>query len=696
MSEKRHVLTAKRDLARIVRRSACLFCLLVTGFAVAGNGSVAIARLTSPLTIDGDLKDWPLNARQYPVSTLQFGQSLRSDDDLRARFRVAFEPEQRVLFVAVTVVDDSVYVDHEKNGWNETDGCELYLSSGPNSSVRQYSVYGKIQPGRADDAADVRVAVRRGDSSFTYEWALRLSGETQPLRVGFDLAVCDRDADGSFSWLSWGPETTKVRSSDRLGDLLIESRERGVGSIEGYLSAHELDSDVGSLPVVFESTDSLLRFTARTDFTGRFQVEALGGSYQLSVGGARVPGGHVVVRADQKAEFDGGRSWARPVVRRLGPGTRARLGGGYQQLNYREYSAADGIPDGEVCALAQDKEGRLWIGSVAGLASVDGAFTRQYSIEDGLESDQIGALLYHRERLWIGTPRGLACLSGDQLICFPQVSDHVLCLAVDRKNRLLVGTNHALYRFEDVDPDLSGETILALSCFRSPGGFGYSAIEQDVSSDSLWVVAGGSLQRFDGREFEIVPDPNRALSLPIHSLVCEPEGRVWLAGHMSLLSYQDGAFQSQHVDGGVIRDLGVAADGRLWVASHVGVSFLPKNRRLLRLRKIPAQHARSLFFDRDGALWVGFRDRLGRLETSLQSISEYACRAVDVDPHGAVWYSERVGAQSFLKKLVDGSVREKIPLPRKVVSLSAGRRGVWIGTWIGLLHYDGQIVDRRD
>ena len=51
--------------------------------------------------------------------------------------------------------------------------------------------------------------------------------------VGLDVVVCDKDEEGSFSWMSWGHGTNKVASSDRIGFALLGGKD--TGTIKGTI-----------------------------------------------------------------------------------------------------------------------------------------------------------------------------------------------------------------------------------------------------------------------------------------------------------------------------------------------------------------------------------------------------------------------------------------------------------------------------
>jgi signal transduction histidine kinase/streptogramin lyase len=86
----------------------------------------------------------------------------------------------------------------------------------------------------------------------------------------------------------------------------------------------------------------------------------------------------------------------------------------------RLYTAADGVPNGQIRALFQDQAGTLWIGTFGGglAAYRDGVFHR-YSAANGLLSDNISNIQDDLAgSLWLSTTRGICRVSKRQLADF--------------------------------------------------------------------------------------------------------------------------------------------------------------------------------------------------------------------------------------------------------------------------------------
>lgn len=219
----------------------CSLLVLLPCVAFGHNGRLAVAPATPGIVVDGDVSEWPEHFPRYPVSQLAFGAPASDEADLSATFRVAYDETANRLFVAVEVVDES-YVDNGPGNipnWERADGCELFLdpSHGQHPAI-QLAAWGVTRHalgGLHASTVQYDVEVVTAPGRRTYEWSIDAatlgSGLqlTSGAEIAFDVAVGDRDEDGSFSWLSWGPHTSKLEGRDRLGDLLLGGGQGALG-----------------------------------------------------------------------------------------------------------------------------------------------------------------------------------------------------------------------------------------------------------------------------------------------------------------------------------------------------------------------------------------------------------------------------------------------------------------------------------
>ena len=121
--------------------------------------------------------------------------------------------------------------------------------------------------------------------------------------------------------------------------------------------------------------------------------------------------------------------------------------------NTRAYTTADGLPNASIMALLEDHDGGLWVGTRLGLAHLDATSkpTRVYSTKDGLPGARIESLLETSDgKLWVGTVEGLAEWTPSQPVDGREFRGYsvaqglsartVGALAEDRDGNLWIGT----------------------------------------------------------------------------------------------------------------------------------------------------------------------------------------------------------------------------------------------------------------
>ena len=85
----------------------------------------------------------------------------------------------------------------------------------------------------------------------------------------------------------------------------------------------------------------------------------------------------------------------------------AAAGGSPQTLTFRSWQREQGLPQTSVRALAQTRDGYLWVGSEDGVARFDGVRFVSFGLREGLRGGSVRALLEDsRGALWIGTVGG--------------------------------------------------------------------------------------------------------------------------------------------------------------------------------------------------------------------------------------------------------------------------------------------------
>jgi diguanylate cyclase (GGDEF)-like protein len=315
---------------------------------------------------------------------------------------------------------------------------------------------------------------------------------------------------------------------------------------------------------------------------------------------------------------------------------------------FRRYTQDDGLPNPVCTAIAEDKDGFLWVGTEGGLARWDGYRFRPYLPDahqpGALHDNWIVALHTDpRGQLWVGTSSaGLARYDRehDDFVTIPTGpgglgSVSVTVIADDGSGKLWVGTDEGLDHF---DPDTGGTTVLhhvAGDPASLPDDH-ITAVARDEGGN-LWVgTTKGLVRRLAGSTFFMpVTLEGAPQATAISALFEDRDGRVWIGtnGHGAYVVNPSQANpQPVHETGGTgdalsgewVNAIAAAEPGRIWLGTYGQgiVSVDAATGETVRIRNdpfLPRTLANDMIWalhrDRSGAMWVGTTDGLNRQQS---------------------------------------------------------------------------------
>lgn len=151
-----------------------------------------------------------------------------------------------------------------------------------------------------------------------------------------------------------------------------------------------------------------------------------------------------------------------------------------------------------VYALAKDRQGRLWVGTLDGLFIYDhksGRSTQLIKDKHGmaLANPHVVALYVDsRERIWIGTDNGVSLYNQDKECFEPfdeatQNNRSIYCFFEDREKNMWIGSQSGLFRFDSA----KGRLIDMNTAIGFPQSI-ICGIQQDTSG-LLWIGSGNGL-----------------------------------------------------------------------------------------------------------------------------------------------------------------------------------------------------------
>jgi ligand-binding sensor domain-containing protein/signal transduction histidine kinase len=363
-----------------------------------------------------------------------------------------------------------------------------------------------------------------------------------------------------------------------------------------------------------------------------------------------------------------------------------------------------GLTSARIVSLLEDRNGVLWIGTESGLIRYEhGRFTPMtaftaFATSEGVAHDEITALTEdHRGRLWIATPLGIALFDG-RAFSWLATKESAIALLSAPNGDVWAGRLNGLAQFQDAER----------TGFVDASGFGHAGLVVDARQQ-VWL-GGGVLRKWDGAHATAfpLPIPQQAYGW-ITALAADRDGGVWIGTlRGGLWRLHDGTFESHGGEGLVntqVRSLLVDRDNNVWVGTDVnGLSRLKPRRVSSYLR--PGSIEQSIgpiTGDGDGGVWVGatcgglVRFHNGRFTTykMKDGLAHDCVWALHRDPDGALWIGSTGGG---LQRLKDGrfeTFRDANSGRNNVYAITRDRSGtLWVGSDIGLSRFaDGRFTD---
>ena len=364
--------------------------------------------------------------------------------------------------------------------------------------------------------------------------------------------------------------------------------------------------------------------------------------------------------------------------------------------NSRTWQVDEGLPNNSVQAVAQMRDGYLWIGTRNGLARFDGVNFTVFNdrTTPALKTASVAALCADQDgALWIGTDGGgLARLRDGIFTHFGTADglagDVVKVVYQGKDGALWIGTTNGISRYS------SGR----FTTYRRSQGL-LSDVVSHIREDRegyLWIATGAGLNRLSGDKMDAFEMPNGLPNDSVRGICQDRAGRLWIGSNNGMLWFNAywKSFYAYNTRYG-LSDAFVSAicddrEGNLWVGTYSGLNRFREGRFFTELDNegVPFGKINTLFEDREANLWVGSEDGLVRLTprrfityTQRQGLTHNNVMSVLEDRSGSLWVGTWGGGLDQLKEeRVTPYHGTNIFAQNLVLALCEGRDGsMWAG-----------------
>jgi ligand-binding sensor domain-containing protein/two-component sensor histidine kinase len=372
------------------------------------------------------------------------------------------------------------------------------------------------------------------------------------------------------------------------------------------------------------------------------------------------------------------------------------------------------LTDDRIHAICASLDGSLWVGfgTIGGVSRIRDGKVTAFSTRDGLAGGDVNALIEdHDGTMWVGSYGGLSRFQNDRWVQFganeglPVAA--VIALLRDSRGTLWVGTSVGVYS--------RGANEHTFRLFAQTTVVRFS----EDASGTIWVTdSENGFKILDGpsRHTRIAPPLREG---PGRELLFDRSGSLWIgtqgAGLMRVRGLKgEGRLEPverlAHRDGLIsddIRTLFEDRDGTIWIGSRRGLSRLSESN----VKTVRADPEKDTFVyavtrTRDGNFWTATSEGLKRAASGKQrtfgvedGLPSHVVTALHEDQSGTLWVATTRGvARSKGGRFVP------LPLPKgmgleQVLSMTSDRGGaLWLcDRYRGLFQWkDGHLARMND
>ena len=403
----------------------------------------------------------------------------------------------------------------------------------------------------------------------------------------------------------------------------------------------------------------------------------------------------------------------RPYATLAGSGRPVPAGSG--KGHWRGYGVRDGLVEGVVLSIFQDREGYLWFGtSGGGVCRYDGQSFTTFTTQHGLAHNTVRCICQDREGyLWFGTfGGGVSRYDGKTFTTFTTkdglAQDRVMSILEDGKGNLWFGTYFGGASRYD------GRTWTTFTTEDGLGNNDVVCMLEDRNGVMWFGTRGGGVSRYDGRTWTTFTTEDGLADNSAWSVLEDRQGHLWFGTFLDKVSRYDGkSFTTFASEDGLtvnyVRSAFQDREGYLWFGGAGGVSRYQRNFTTFTTQDgLGNNYVHNIFQDRKGDLWLShtnadagvsrYDGKTFTLFTAEDGLASNVIGPIYQDREGDLWFGAAGGVSRYDGKTFtyltteDGLDNRKAEDGFGIMSIFKDREGhLWFGTYgDGVSRYDGQ------
>ncbi len=362
-------------------------------------------------------------------------------------------------------------------------------------------------------------------------------------------------------------------------------------------------------------------------------------------------------------------------------------------------------PFSTINALAEDGRGAIVVATTRQLERLVDGTLEPFPVDSGLEEVTPTSLLRDRRGgLWIGTQdNGVLHVHEGETDRFGRV-DGLSGTAVgdifeDHEGNVWVATLGGLDRFRDI----------AVGRLSTRQGLDNDAVLSVLASSDgdVWMSTLSGLKRWSDGVVRGYSLPGAGANGDVGSLFEDSHGRMWTSSLLGLFSFEPGERPVRaNLPTRYVQAFAEDAGGTLWVSDQTSGLFGLRGGddvEVVPWSTFGGEHARALFADRSGGLWLGFvgggvsrleNGRVQRRYTSADGLGAGDVNSMHDDRQGALWVATEGGLSRVVGGRVDTlDVRNGLPCDAVKWSIEDDMGALWLQTDCALVRVERDELD---